>query len=155
MAVSGTMTAGDMVTFNNAEVDLDIGDSGTFVGVETWTTDVRVTRGTRPSATQKSHGNISETVVGSREADQVEIDFFYTEGSTDPFYNLVTVFEGSGSQLCDVQWNKNSATTGDLRFTTAAAKIVGLTFPPMSAGDAEISTFTLTVEGNITTTVIS
>lgn len=155
MPISGTMTAGDMVTFENAEVSLDIGDTGTFIAVESWTTDVRVTRGTRPSATQKSHSGVSETATGAREQDVIEIDFFYTEGANDPFQNLVTVFEGTGSQLCDVQWNKNGATTGDLQFTTAAAKITGLTLPPAAAGDAQISTFTLTITGNISTAAIA
>ena len=143
-----------MITFENAEVGLDIGDTASYTAVESWSTDVRITRGTRPSADQKSHGGIEEVATGARASDTIEVDFFYTEGTTDPFYNLVTVFEGTGSQLCDIQINKNGATTGDLQFTTAAAKITGLTYPPMAAGDAQISTFTLTLEGFITTAVI-
>lgn len=155
MAISGTMTAGDMETFENAEVALDIGDSGSFVAVETWSTDVRVTRGTRPTAAFSSHGGVREIATGTRPEDTIEVDFFYTEGANDPFRNLVTVFEGTGSQLCDIQFNKNGATTGDLQFTTSAAKISGVSFPPMAANDATPSTFTLTLVGYISTAAIT
>lgn len=155
MAISGTMAAGDMVTFENAEVGIDIGDSGSYVAVRTWTTDVRVTRGTRPTAAFSSHGGVREIATGTRPEDTIEIDFFYTEGSTDPFKNLVDVFEGTGSQLCDVQFNKSGATTGDLQFTTTAAKISGISFPPMAANDATPSTFTLTLVGYISTAAIA
>ena len=148
MAISGTYAAGDQVNFSNMEFGIDLGASGTFVAIESWTTDVQVSGGERETATTRTHGGSAIVGVSNKNSVTVVVTCVYSQDSTDPFQNIYDAYAANSDDGdCDVQWNKNGATTGDDQWTTDGGKLVHCSVPtPLAAADANIGTFTFTIE---------
>lgn len=149
MAISGSYAAGDEVVWAEANLDIDMGATGSFAEIESWATSVAQSGGEVPTANQPVLNGVRIISTGTPAPIVLTVTVVYTEGSTDPFNNIYTAYRAaSDDRKCDIRWSKKAATTGDNRFTTSGGKLTHCTLPVPDANGAGTSTFQFTVEAS-------
>ena len=146
MAISGTRTTGDAVSFGDCYVGVDIGDTGTYAAVDSWSTEVTVSGGEIPFAETRAFTGSAEVTVGAKGTYTVEITFMYTETSNAPFQNLWDQYEANNDSDVDVQWSPKGAGAGGFEFSTAGGKLTNMTPPTGNAEATEPNLVTLTIQ---------
>lgn len=130
--ISGTRAAGDEVSFNDCEVELDLTPaSSSYANIDSWSTNL--TCDPRAVASSEIYTFTGDPIVytGNQTPMNVTIEIVYTEGSTDPFVNLFNLTQGVA---LDARWGPAGAGSGGRAFTTTGGKFLSLGMPQ---GDAE------------------
>jgi hypothetical protein len=150
MAISGTYTAGDAVSFGDCLVEVELtGADSAWADIDSWATEVSVNPGTVPIQDTYPFEGGAITFTGSRGSDEVTVTVVYTEGSTDPFQNIFDRFAASSGPDFGVRWVPASSASGNFRFEITTGKLIGCTLP-QGGGDAATATvFTFTVQGTV------
>lgn len=142
MAISGTLAAEDAMNMSNAVFGVDLGSTGTFAAVSTWTTNVATTGGEAPTAEMMRLAGNPIVSVGRKGARTVTITAIYDNAATGVFQNVYAAHEAAtAGRKCDVQWTAFGATAGDPRFTTVNGLLTSCTLPDLNASEANPSTF--------------
>ena len=144
MAISGTMGSGEEVSFSDAVVSIDLGDSGTYVAIPTWVTEVAPSGGDTPTSELPRLAGASLVGTGRKGARTLTVTCVYTEESTGVFENVYDAYE-AGTLDCDIKWTKKGATTGDFEFETVEGKLTSCTLPAVSASSSDPGTFSFTI----------
>lgn len=150
MAISGTFTPGDEKSMAKAEVDLDLGDVGTWAATETWSTELAVSGGETADSETPILDETVLVTLGRRAPITVTITYLFTKDAGDPFKNVFDAYiNNTNDKKCDARWSIKGATTGDLRFFTENGKIINCTPPVFTASSAALLQFTLTIKGTL------
>lgn len=150
MAISGTFTPGNESSMAKAEVDVDLGDTGTFAAIESWSTNVAASGGETADAETPLLDETVLVTLGRRAPITVVITCLFTKDANGPFKNIFDAYiNNTNEKKCDVRWSEKGATTGDLRFFTENGKILNCTTPTFDANSAGLSTFQFTVKGTL------
>jgi hypothetical protein len=144
MAISGTMASGAEESLSEAVVSIDLGDSGTYVAISTWSASVDVAGGETPIAEQPRLSGSTIVGTGRRGARTVTVTCLYTEEATGPFNNIYDAYD-AGNLDCDIKYTKPGATTGDNEFETVEGKLTSCSLPLPNASEANPATFTFTL----------
>lgn len=147
MAISGTFTSGDEVTFKDCKVEVDLTpSSSSFAGIDSWATEVAVSGGDTPIT--QVYPFTSDVIVlpGNRTPYTVTVTVLYTEGSTDPFKNINDHYNNGPGDAFDVQWSPLGSGEGGYLFTTSGGKLTNVTLPQGSGDAATPTTFQFTVQ---------
>jgi hypothetical protein len=137
MPITGTYTAGDAITMADCYAELDLTPSSSvWASIQSWHTDIAVSGEDIPTTSTKPFGNPPIVFTGTKNPARVTITIVYTEGSTDPYRNLRTLFESGNDNPCDVRWQPSGSGTGVLLFTTSGGKLVACP-PPTGSGEAD------------------
>jgi len=148
MAISGTFTAGDAVSFGDAMVEVDLTAGGTFVPIDSWATEVTVSGEDVPTTETYPFSGSAIVFTGTKSPAEVSITCVYTEGSTDPFQNIRDRFEAASGPALNVRWVPAGSASGNFRFTTSGGKLTACP-PSVGAGDASsANVFTFVVRAN-------
>lgn len=139
MAISGTYAAGDAISFKDCLVEVDITDAGSWADIDSWATEVTVSGEDVPTTQTYPFEGSAIVFAGSKSPVTVSVTIVYTEGSTDPFFNIRTRFEAVDGAPFEVRFAPGGSVTGGLRFTTAGGKLTAAP-PPVGAGDASSAT---------------
>lgn len=147
MAISGSYAAGDEIILSEAEVDIDLGATGSFAEIESWTVSVAQSGGEVATGNQPVLTGTQIVTTGAKAPITLTVTVIYTEGATDPFYNIYEAYNaGSNSRKAELKWNKKAATTGDYRFTSSGGKLTHCSLPVPDASGAGTATFTFTIQ---------
>ena len=148
MAISGTFTAGDAISYADAMVEVDLTAGGTFVPVDSWSTEVTVSGEDVPTTEVHPYAGSAIVFVGTKSSVEVSVTAVYTEGSTDPFQNIRDRFEAASGPAMNVRFVPAGSASGNFRFTTSGGKLTACP-PATGAGDASSATvFTFVVRAN-------
>lgn len=148
MAISGTYTAGDAISFKDCLVEVDILDDGTWADIDSWATEVAVSGEDVPTTETYPFEGSAIVFAGSKSPVEVSVTCVYTEGSTDPFENIRDRFEAADGPAFEVRFAPGGSSTGGFRFSTAGGKLTACP-PPVGAGDASSATvFTFVVRAD-------
>ncbi len=147
MAISGSYSAGDEITLNDASVQIRIGTGGSFVESNTWISTVSFEAQTRDTSTLRLLGASNVVGVSALGSGRATVTCVYTEGATDLFQNIYDEHTSpSNSSQVDILTEKNGATTGDDVFTSSGGKLVSCTPPSPSAEDSNAVTIEFVIE---------
>ena len=150
MAVSGTFTAGDAISFGDCLVEIDLTGADTaWADIDSWATEVSVTPGTVPFNDVYPFEGNAITVAGSRGSDEVVVTVVYTEGSTDPFQNIFDRFAAASGPDFGVRWVPAGSASGNFRFEITTGKLIGCSLPQGGGDAASATVFTFTVQGAV------
>lgn len=145
MAISGTYSDGDAIQGNDCEVEIDLTPaSSAFANIDSWSTTVVPNEKTAPSTdayTFTHSGAIS--FYGNPAPRTVDITVVYTEGTTDPYVNLVNVAIGTA---VDVRWSIAGGASGDYQNTTSGGKLDSFTPPQPAADGSTAMTFSFRIK---------
>ena len=85
--------------------------------------------------------------VGKREPDEAAIKIVYSEGGSEPFAVLRSIFENATPYY--VRYTVKAATTGNLRFTSDSGYIISCPYPEVdsTSGDPVTVEFTFKTPG--------
>lgn len=145
MAISGTFSAGDEVTFNDVSIDIDqTPSSSDFKAVESWATNITVSGGDTPTTDFKTY-TTPMVFTGEINPYEVQVEFVYTEGANDPFIEIFDDYAASPGLAYDVRWSPSGGASGDVQYTTTGGKLVNVTLPQMSANDSGAVVTTITI----------
>lgn len=145
MAISGTYTSGDAISFKDCLVEVDITDAGTWADIDSWATEVTVSGEDVPTTQTYPFEGSAIVFAGNRSPVTVNVTCVYTQGTDDPFYNIRARFEAVAGAPFEVRWTPAGSGAGNRRFVTAGGKLTACP-PPVGAGDASSATvFTFTV----------
>ena len=148
MAISGTYAANDAVSFKDCMVEVDLTAGGTFVPIDSWSTEVTVSGEDVPTTEVYPFAGSSIVFAGNKSPVEVQVTSVYTEGSTDPFQNIRDRFEAADGPIIDVRFVPAGSASGNFRFTTSGGKLTACP-PPQGAGDASSATvFTFVVRAD-------
>lgn len=150
MAISGTYTAGDAISFGDCLVEVELtGADSAWADIDSWATEVSVNPGTVPfQDTYPFEGSVI-TFAGSRGSDEVTVTVVYTEGSTDPFQNIFDRFASASGPDFGVRWVPSGSGAGNFRYEITTGKLIGCTLPQGGGDSATATVFTFTVRGAI------
>ena len=135
MAITGTYTADDAISFKDAMVEVDLTSGGTFVPIDSWATEVSVSGEDVPTTQVYPFAGSSIVFAGSKTPVVVTITAVYTEGSDDPFKNIRDRFEASSGPVMNVRFVPAGSASTNYRYTTSGGKLTACP-PPQGAGDA-------------------
>jgi hypothetical protein len=144
MPIAGTRVVGSGVSGGDSKVEIDLEDGG-FVAIDSWATRVNVSGGDIPFNEALPFTGGAEVFVGAKSSYNVEVEILYTEGSTDPYANLIDAYIAGNDIDLDVRWTPKGDGTGGFRYTTSGGKLISINFPQV-AGDADapnVITFTV------------
>lgn len=150
MAISGTYSAGDAITFGDCLVEVELtGADSAWADIDSWASEVAVSPGTVPIADTFPFEGSAITFAGSRGSDEVTVTVVYSEGSTDPFQNIFDRFAAASGPDFGVRWVPKGSAASNFRFEITVGKLIGCTLP-VGGGDAATATvFTFTVQGTV------
>lgn len=135
MAISGTFSIGDEISGAAWAVFVDqTPDSSSFIAIESWSADVRVSGGDVPTTDFKTYTK-AMVFTGEQNPWEIEIDFVYTEGANDPAFEIWDDFEANPGLDYDVRWIPSGNTSGNSQWTTSGGKLIACTPPRKSAND--------------------
>jgi hypothetical protein len=135
MAISGTYSANDAVSFKDCMVEVDLTAGGTFVPIDSWATEVSVSGEDVPTTEVYPFAGSAIVFAGNKSPVELQVTSVYTEGSTDPFQNIRDRFEAADGPIMDVRFVPAGSASGNFRFTTSGGKLTACP-PPQGAGDA-------------------
>lgn len=123
--------------FNTSDAYVGISAAGvTFVDISGSSASVNGTEQTRKSGEGYTHsGDTAIVTGGKREPMEIEVKIVYTEGSADPFEVIRAAFEAKTPYY--IRWAPKGATVGNFTFTSWAAIITSLIYPPTEASSGE------------------
>lgn len=147
MTISGTFAAGDEVSFNDAEVEVDITGSSSYVAIDSWATRVTPTIGRVP--VNETYPLTSDVVltVGNKPMDGVVVEVLFTEDSTDPFENIYDTWEANPGAPFSVRWTPSGSAGGQI-FTLEGGKLVNVTLPNIQGDGTSPAVFSFEVVGS-------
>lgn len=146
MPISGTRSDGDEISFNDAEVEIDEGGTGSFVNFESWVASVAAQAQTRDRGQLRLHDGNPVVSVSQLGAGEATVTVLYTEGTGDPFNNIYDAhMAGTLGSRIDIRYNKNGAIAGDNQFTTSGGKLTSCDPPSTNADDSTPTTITFTL----------
>ena len=150
MAVSGTYTAGDAISFGDCLVEVELtGADAAWADIDSWATEVSVNPGTVPFQDTYPFEGSAITFAGSRGSDEVTVTVVYSEGSTDPFQNIFDRFAGASGPDFGVRWVPQGSASGNFRFEITAGKLIGCSLPQGGGDSATATVFPFTVQGAV------
>lgn len=142
MAISGTLAADDAMNLSNAVFSLDMGASGTFVAVSTWTTNVATTGGEAPTAEMVRLAGDPIVSVGRKAARTITVTAIYDNAATGVFQNVYAAHEAAtAGRKCDIQWKAFGAVAGEPLFTSVNGLLTSCSLPDLNASEANPATF--------------
>jgi hypothetical protein len=148
MAITGTYSAGDAISFGDCVVEVDLVDDATWARIDSWATEISVTGEDIPRTETYPFTGSAIVFVGVKSPVEVSCTMVYTEGSTDPYQNLRDRFEGGNDLPCEIRWVPRGSASGYHRYTTSGGKLTACP-PPQGAGDASsanVATFVITAD---------
>ena len=138
MAISGTYSDGDAIQMNDCEVEVDLTpSSSSFANIDSWASEITVSDeevGTSETYTFTHTGPI--IFAGNLGPVTVDVTYVYTEGTTDPYYNIKNHSIGTAF---DVRWGPAGAGSGGNAFTTSGGLLVRRSLP-QGAADGSTAT---------------
>lgn len=148
MAISGTYTAGDAISFKDCFVEVDINDNGTWADIDSWATEVQVSGEDVPTTETYPFEGSAIVFTGVKSPAEVQVTAVYTEGTDDPFHNIRDRFENNDGPAFEVRFAPAGSGSGNKIFTTAGGKLIACPLP-QGAGDASSATvFTFVVRAD-------
>lgn len=146
MAITGTRAVGDEVSFKDMEVELDqTPAASSWVAVESWATDVRVTGGDTNVGELVTYSGDPIVLTGERNPITVEIDFVYTESDTAPFKEIYDDYDADPGLRYDARWSPKGGALGDYQYTTSGGRLINCTLPQRPANDGQPAVFTAVI----------
>jgi hypothetical protein len=140
MAISGTYTAGDAVSFKDALVEVELtGADSVWADIDSWATEVTISGEEVPTSETYPFEGDPITFAGNKTPVRVEVAIVYTEGTAAAFYQIRTRFEAAPGGSFDVRITPKGSGSGNLKYTTSGGKLVACP-PPVGAGDASSAT---------------
>ena len=150
MAISGTYSAGDAISFGDCLVEVELtGADSAWADIDSWATEVSVNPGTVPFQDTYPFEGSAITFAGSRGSDEVTVTVVYTEGSSDPFQNIFDRFASSSGPTFGVRWVPKGSASGNFRFEITAGKLIACSLPQGGGDSASATTFTFAVQGAV------
>jgi hypothetical protein len=146
MPISGTLTPTNTVGEKDTDLYIDLGASGTFVDVSTWSTEVSPAGG--ESATGETYRLSGDPIIsmGNKAPRTITVTSLYDTAATGVFQNIYAAYEaGTAGRKCDIRWNAKAAAAGQPRFTTSGGVITSCSLPNINASSSTPSTFTFTI----------
>ena len=132
MGISGELADANLVTMDNAVVQVDlVGDGASWNNIESWANEVQPTRGTIPTSTDPTLDGEQHLSTGAQEPSRVKVVALYDETATAPAPNLYPLL----GESVDVRWSK-SGSSGDIRYYTSGGKLVSCTPPGFSSKES-------------------
>jgi hypothetical protein len=136
MAISGTYSANDAVSFKDCLVEVDLTPgSSSYADIDSWATEVSVSGEDVPTTEVYPFEGSAIVFAGNKSPVEVQVTAVYTEGSTDPFKNIRDYFEANDGPDFDVRFAPAGSSDGNYMFTTSGGKLIACP-PPQGAGDA-------------------
>lgn len=149
MAISGTYTAGDAISFKDCFVEVDTdGDGSGWADIDSWATEIQVSGEDVPTTEVYPFEGSAIVFAGVPSPAVVQCTIVYTEGTGDPFHNIRTRFESEPGGDFDIRFAPAGSDSGNKIFTTSGGKITACPLP-QGAGDASsatVLTFTVTAD---------
>lgn len=132
MAISGTYADGDAIQINDCEVEVDLTPaSSSYANIDSWASEIVV--GDEQVATTETY-TFTHTgpiiFAGNAQPIPVDVTYVYTEGTTDPYYNIKQQTLGSNM---DVRWGPAGAGSGGNAFTTSGGVFIRRSLPQGAA----------------------
>ena len=146
MAITGSFSAGDEVTYNDVSIDIDqTPASSSFIAVESWMTNITVSGGDTPTSTFNTY-TTPLVFTGEINPWTVVVEGIYTETTTDPFIEIYDDYVASPGLLYDVRWSPSGGASGAIQYTTSGGKLTAVTIPTQSANDSGAVMFSFTIQ---------
>ena len=146
MAITGTMSAGDQVHFNDVDIAIDQTPSASsFLQVESWGTAIAVSGGDVPVSPFNTF-DVTLIYVGNQNPYTIDVECAYTEAAvTDVFKDVADDYLASPGLAYDVQWHPEGAVSGNYLFTTTGGKLTNVTLPQGTSTGSDPILFTMTI----------
>jgi len=146
MAITGTMSAGDQISWSSADVSVDqTPASSSFIQIESWTTNVTVSGGDTPVSNFNTY-DVALVYTGEKNPYTVVVQCAYTEAAaTDPFAEIYDDYVASPGLDYDVRWHPQGNSSGNFQFTTSGGKLVNVTIPTQPAASSDPTLFEFTI----------
>ena len=136
MAISGTYSANDAISFKDCYVEVDLTPaSSSYAVIDSWATEVSVSGEDVPTTEVYPFAGTAIVFSGNKSPVEVQVTCVYTEGSVDPFKQIRDAFEAGDGPDFDVRFTPAGSGGGNFKFTTAGGKLTACP-PPQGAGDA-------------------
>ncbi len=149
MAISGTYSANDAISFKDCcvEVDLTPGSSS-YLDIDSWATEVSVSGEDVPTSEVYPFEGSAIVFAGNKSPVEVTVTCVYTEGTNDPFFNIREYFEANDGPIFDVRFAPAGSGASNFIYTTSGGKLIACP-PPQGAGDAaSAQVFTFVVKAD-------
>lgn len=139
MAISGTYSAGDAVSYKDCFVEVDIQDDGTWADIDSWATEIQVSGEEVPTTETYPFEGSAIVFAGSKSPVRVDCTIVFTQGSTDPYKNIRDRFEAVDGAPFEIRFAPAGSAANNLMFTTSGGKLVAAP-PPTGTGAADSAT---------------
>ena len=138
MAISGTYSDGDAINMADCEVEVDLTPaSSSYANIDSWASEIAVGNEEVNSTETYTFTHTGPIIfTGNPSPIEVTVTCVYTEGTTDPYYNIKNQALGA---LTDVRWGPAGAGSGGNAFSTSGGRLIrrGL---PQGAADGSTAT---------------
>jgi hypothetical protein len=136
MPISGEYTENDALSFADAHVEVDLTPSTpAWAAIPSWATDIAVSGESIPTANTKPFKGSAIVFTGSKDPAQITCTIVFTQGSSDAYFNIRTLFESGDRNPMNIRWSPGGSGTTNLRFTSVGGKLTACP-PPVGSGDA-------------------
>ena len=135
MAISGTRTTGDGVSYKDCYVEVDLLGDGNWAAIDSWATDVNVSGEGVPTTSRRPFAGAPETFVGNKEPVTIDVTILFTQGSADPYRQIRARFEAADGPDMEVRWVPAGSGSGNVRFTSSGGKLIAAPAPSGSSED--------------------
>jgi hypothetical protein len=150
MAISGTYTAGDAISFGDCYVAVDLTPAASsYATIDSWSTEIQVSGEEVPTTQTYPFSGNAIVFTGVKGPAEVRCTIVYTQDTTDPYYAIRTLFASASGPACDIKFAPAGSGTGNLLFTTSGGKLISAPVPS-GAGDANspnVVTFVIRADG--------
>lgn len=149
MAISGSYTTNDAISFNNCAVAVDqTPASSAFAEISSWATSVSVSGGDVPTSQQYPFSGDVIVLVGNQQPFRITVEVVYTEGTNDPFTEIWDDFQANPGLDYDVRWVPQGSASGYHQFTSGGGKLINVTAPQGTGEGAGATMFSFEIEAS-------